>query len=57
MNALNFYAEKPPFVNISLHKDVTKRQGQKYDDLKFEIHPVNDSKPILVQDKLTFNHY
>ena len=26
MNALNFYAEKPPFMNISLHKDVTKRQ-------------------------------
>ena len=26
MNALNFYAEKTPFMNISLHKDVTKRQ-------------------------------
>lgn len=30
MNALNFYAEKPPFMNISLHKDVTKRQDQGY---------------------------
>ena len=27
MNTLNFYAEKPPFMNISLHKDVTKRQA------------------------------
>ena len=27
MNALNFYAEKPPFMNVSLHKDVTKRQA------------------------------
>ena len=27
MNALNFDAEKPPFMNVSLHKDVTKRQA------------------------------
>lgn len=37
--------------------DSSEAGGQKYDDLKFEIHPVNDSKPILVRDKLTFNHY
>ena len=40
MNALNFYAEKPPFMNISLHKDVTKRQLQQHMSQK-------SSAPIL----------
>ncbi|MGF1742942.1 hypothetical protein L4C34_18135 [Vibrio profundum] len=45
------------YSNRVVAGDSTAGGGQKYDDLKFEIHPINESKPILVQDRLTFNQY
>ena len=54
MNALNFYAENPPFMNISLHKDVTKRQvvtraGAYFAFFLSNTHPSWKSKSIVTK--------